>query len=48
MKNLIRKTSREESNKVLEKLKSDEHRLPTKLDTLDTYFHDIQDIFCKR
>jgi hypothetical protein len=33
---------------ILIKLKNDMERLPTKLDTLDTYFHDIQDVMCKK
>lgn len=33
---------------ILLKLKKDMDRLPTKLDTLDTYFHDIQDVMCRK
>jgi hypothetical protein len=39
---------KKEISRVLQKLNKDEDRLPTKLDTLDTYFHDIQDIVCKK
>lgn len=39
---------KKEISKILKKLNDDEDRLPTKLDTLDTYFHDIQDIVCKK
>lgn len=39
---------KKEISKILKKLNDDEDRLPTKLDTLDTYFHDIQDVMCRK
>ena len=37
-----------EIKKILFKLNDDLKRLPNKLDTLDTYFHDIQSVICRK
>lgn len=39
---------KKEISKILFKLNKDENKLPTKRDIIDTYFHDIQDVICKK